>query len=227
MNCKSCGAVLQPNFTICSYCGNRNEIDLKGIHEFTVTIPKTERICPICHIKLQTIDINAGKEHFYIEQCSTCYGLFFDHGELNAILNATVNESIQINYSRINIIVKEYGFDDKVKYKRCPICREFMNRKNFGTQSGVIIDICKNHGIWLDGGELKKLLEWKKAGGMILYEENKAKNRMYEEKLEKHKKIEKDKLKSSSYAYNNHSFVNATISLNTLKTVILELFGID
>jgi Zn-finger nucleic acid-binding protein len=31
-----------------------------------------------------------------------------------------------------------------------------------------VIDQCKVHGVWLDGGEITHLLEWKKAGGQIL-----------------------------------------------------------
>ncbi len=53
---------------------------------------------------------------------------------------------------------------------KCPVCSDFMQRKNFGARSGVIADRCNKHGIWLDGGELKRLMEWKKAGGQLLHE---------------------------------------------------------
>jgi len=46
-----------------------------------------------------------------------------------------------------------------------------MNRINFGHRSGVIVDQCRPHGLWLDSGELKHLLDWKKAGGQLLHEE--------------------------------------------------------
>jgi Zn-finger nucleic acid-binding protein len=45
-----------------------------------------------------------------------------------------------------------------------------MHRINFGVRSGVIVDQCKTHGVWLDSGELKRLLDWKKAGGQLLHE---------------------------------------------------------
>lgn len=78
-------------------------------------------------------------------------------------------------------------------YKKCPVCRDFMNRKNFGTKSGVIYDSCKSHGIWLDGGELKRLLKWKKAGGQLLHEERRQEERIREEKREA---LRKERLKS-------------------------------
>ena len=43
-----------------------------------------------------------------------------------------------------------------------------MNRVNFGHRSGVVVDRCKAHGIWLDNGEITHLMEWKKAGGQLL-----------------------------------------------------------
>jgi Zn-finger nucleic acid-binding protein len=46
-----------------------------------------------------------------------------------------------------------------------------MNRINFGSRSGVIADKCRKHGLWLDGGELRQILEWMKAGGMIYHKE--------------------------------------------------------
>ena len=53
---------------------------------------------------------------------------------------------------------------------KCPVCSDFMQRKNFCVRSGVIIDCCHQHGVWLDGGELRRLMEWKKAGGQLLHE---------------------------------------------------------
>jgi Zn-finger nucleic acid-binding protein len=43
-----------------------------------------------------------------------------------------------------------------------------MNRINFGRRSGVITDQCFGHGVWLDAGELKRLVEWKNSGGKIV-----------------------------------------------------------
>jgi len=40
----------------------------------------------------------------------------------------------------------------------------------FAYRSGVVVDHCKDHGIWLDSGEITHLMEWKKAGGQLLHE---------------------------------------------------------
>ena len=57
-----------------------------------------------------------------------------------------------------------------------------MNRVNFGTNSGVIVDRCKDHGVWLDGGELRQLFEWMKAGGKLLQQEREAEQRKIAER---------------------------------------------
>ena len=40
-----------------------------------------------------------------------------------------------------------------------------MNRRNWGQKSGVIVDVCQNHGVWFDLDELDKLLRWIRTGG--------------------------------------------------------------
>ena len=41
-----------------------------------------------------------------------------------------------------------------------------MNRKNFRRISGVIIDSCADHGVWLDIGELEKIRHFIADGGL-------------------------------------------------------------
>lgn len=52
-------------------------------------------------------------------------------------------------------------------YIPCPSCREPMNRKNFGSISGILIDVCKDHGVWLDHGELAQALAFAERGGLV------------------------------------------------------------
>ena len=41
-----------------------------------------------------------------------------------------------------------------------------MNRNNFAKASGVIVDICKQHGVWFDADELPKIVDFIQKGGM-------------------------------------------------------------
>jgi hypothetical protein len=42
-----------------------------------------------------------------------------------------------------------------------------MNRVNYGQASGVIADQCRDHGVYLDAGELRRILSWVRAGGRV------------------------------------------------------------
>jgi len=46
-----------------------------------------------------------------------------------------------------------------------------MNRSNFAHSSGVIIDVCKHHGVWFDSEELPKIIDFIRRGGMELARE--------------------------------------------------------
>jgi len=170
-NCSNCSAPLPPDSIQCEYCGTRNDIDLKGIHYYTTHEIESERTCPRCAIRLRTIDLKVSGR-FLIERCDECLGLFFDPGELEALLEASVSNVFTINRSRLDTInTAKRSNDYGVSYIKCPVCAKLMNRVNFGTRSGVIIDRCTDHGVWLDGGELSHLFEWMKAGGKLLQQE--------------------------------------------------------
>jgi Zn-finger nucleic acid-binding protein len=54
-----------------------------------------------------------------------------------------------------------------IHYVPCPVCQALMNRQNFGTTSGVIVDYCAKHGVWFDAGELPRVLEFVENGGLV------------------------------------------------------------
>jgi Zn-finger nucleic acid-binding protein len=46
-------------------------------------------------------------------------------------------------------------------YRPCPVCGALMNRKGCG---GVVVDVCTEHGVWFDPGELEPFVAWVQAG---------------------------------------------------------------
>jgi Zn-finger nucleic acid-binding protein len=182
--CSNCNAPLPDGSLLCAYCGDRNDIDLKGIHYYTTHENDSPRICPRCDIRIKTIDLKLNGT-FLIERCDQCLGLFFDPGELEALLDATVNNVFLIDRSGLDGINLNRQPDQyPVSYIKCPVCSQLMNRVNFGVRSGVIIDRCKAHGAWLDGGELRHLMEWMKLGGKLLDQQHQEQTRQEEQKRE-------------------------------------------
>ena len=191
--CSSCNAPLPDGSQLCEYCHSRTDIDLKGIHFYTTHESETARICPRCNVKLKTIDLKLNGT-FLIERCEDCLGFFFDPNELEALLEASVTNIFKIDRNGLDSInLHREPAQYPVSYIKCPVCSQLMNRVNFGTRSGVIIDRCKDHGVWLDGGELRHLMEWMKMGGKLLDQERQEQTRLEELKKENERR---EKLKN-------------------------------
>ncbi|MCH9813734.1 MAG: zf-TFIIB domain-containing protein [Epsilonproteobacteria bacterium] len=159
--CKNCAAPLEG--IVCTYCGVRNEVDLK--HRYEVH-KETERVCPNCEVFLETLIIDKEKE-LYIEQCKHCHGIFLDYGELEALMEREIIKSDKYNYEKLRLILDNpIAREKEVKYKKCPECRKVMSRLNYKQKSGVILDRCIEHGYWLDSGELRQMMEWAKLAGI-------------------------------------------------------------
>lgn len=190
-DCKNCSAPLPPDTLVCTYCGTRNDIDLRGVHEYTTAMPTSDRICPRCEKPLRTIDLKI-EGTFLIEQCEGCVGLFFDPGELEALLEKSVAHTYQVDHKLINQINTQKRRDEfGVTYIKCPVCQKLMNRVGFGHRSGVVVDRCRDHGVWLDGGELRHLMEWKKAGGELLHQQAQERKKAEEQRLKQRRERDK------------------------------------
>lgn len=169
MNCSNCAAPLPPRTDRCSYCGTLNDVDLRALRGATAGGP-SERSCPRCRETMATLSLPAGDARIVVERCERCLGMFFDPGELDDVLDGSrlAPRSDDVDHERLDTLVADRGRTEAIEYVRCPVCDTLMNRKTFGAKSGVIVDRCKGHGVWLDGGELARLLRWHAAGGSTL-----------------------------------------------------------
>ncbi len=165
MKCTFCAAPLPLNGLVCAYCGQRNAVNLR-----TFSIEKLdsrEKInCPVCDTQLERMDIGF-KEKVIVHHCDVCDGLFIQSHLLQKTIYNIGKNITTINPKMIRFVL-DNPRQEKQKgrfYRRCPYCNKMMQRVNYKAVSGVIIDQCSQHGIWLDGGELHQLFEWKKVGG--------------------------------------------------------------
>ena len=55
---------------------------------------------------------------------------------------------------------------NELRYLPCVECGDLMKRRNYASGSGMIIDVCRNHGVWLDHAELEKVLTFVRGGGL-------------------------------------------------------------
>ena len=52
-------------------------------------------------------------------------------------------------------------------YIPCLRCDELMVRRNFQGRSGIVIDLCRHHGVWLDHSELERIVAWIRENGPV------------------------------------------------------------
>ncbi len=166
MDCVNCGAPLPPKTTRCPFCQTLNDVDLRG--RITVRRGESSRDCPRCRKALTAVLLQVGAEAVEIDRCVACYGLFFDPGEIESVLDAIETRAVEVDHRQLLTLIEQEtptGDFEQVAYVPCPDCGQLMHRRQFGQQSGVIVDTCRDHGLWLDGGELRRLIRWTQAGG--------------------------------------------------------------
>jgi len=171
VNCPCCSAPLQENTVVCSYCGSRQDVDLQGWSRAEASGPSADLRCPDGHGPLE--EVRLGREgNLRLGRCSNCLGLFLTPEALEQLLIEAVVPVEEVNRALLDQLVNHPRSEaGAFRYKPCPRCGELMNRRLFGKRSGVILDRCRDHGSWLDAGELRQLMEWTRAGGRIHHEE--------------------------------------------------------
>lgn len=87
-----------------------------------------------------------------------------DFKRLSSERDTYKDESVPYTYLKKSLTKKE-------RYHPCIRCGALMLKKNFKKISGVIIDICADHGVWLDNGELEHIRCFIANGGLEKYQE--------------------------------------------------------
>jgi Zn-finger nucleic acid-binding protein len=198
--CQGCSAPLQPFKSRCEYCGTVNDID-RDVLKASGAEAESKLHCPVCHVLMKTLNLGgAGDRIILADKCGTCFGLFFGHGKLEAILENLAAFDFLLDTKRLDDLCGSAVADTPVAYRHCPVCGKLMNRVNFGARSGVITDQCFGHGVWLHAGDLKRLVEWRNAGGDLHDEEMRREIERERLRREKGLKERLDRLKREADA---------------------------
>lgn len=107
-----------------------------------------------------------------IDTCAGCGGIWLDAGELDALTAEKVAPPPEgATPGSVRSPVKP---EEEIRYRECARCGDIMSRRNFGTISGVVVDECPRHGVFLDEGELQAIENFLRAGGLTLGEAARA-----------------------------------------------------
>lgn len=149
VRCCGCYAMNVPDAALCTACGR--ELGLEPLGE------PDDLSCPDCKQRFQAFAGAPG----VLRDCVKCGGQFVEHALLEDLLRER-----ELYGQAPRRPPRQNPLDNPVRYVPCPTCGEMMNRKNFGRSSGVIVDVCRQHGVWFDRGELPRVLAFVEAGGL-------------------------------------------------------------
>lgn len=153
VGCPSCLGVMFLGSKFCSNCGEK----AGDVH---VLEDDKARNCPRCKISLELLDIGG----ISIRECTKCGGFWSSNEVFERLCSDRESQSAVLGF-----IISDAHPDfspSKISYVPCPECAQLMNRNNFAKTSGIIIDRCRNHGIWFDADELPKIVSFINDGGL-------------------------------------------------------------
>ncbi|MFQ5882792.1 MAG: zf-TFIIB domain-containing protein [Candidatus Methylomirabilales bacterium] len=148
--CEHCGKRINVKYRTCPFCAG-------SIKDRLVPRPA---VCPRCKVPLKIHIPHDDREEYDI--CARCGGLWLDRAEFH---RATRKRNVYRHTEKKGEYLRG-PLRDPLRYIPCVRCGKVMNRKNFARISGVIIDECRWHGIWLDSGELEKIRHFIADGGL-------------------------------------------------------------
>ena len=180
LNCPQCGAGVPAKATTCPFC---------TVKLATIACPGCfgmvflgSHHCQHCGAKVQEPRPREGAAwkcpracgnlramvlgHTNFDECPVCGGLWLEAGIFEQLTVKQEQEAPFVVATMGRSSTRGEARTETVRYAPCPECRKLMNRSNFAKSSGVIIDVCTEHGVWFDADELRRVITFIRAGGI-------------------------------------------------------------
>ncbi|MCA9726312.1 MAG: zf-TFIIB domain-containing protein [Candidatus Eisenbacteria bacterium] len=187
--CSSCGAALGPDARTCGYCRSTIVRDLRLLGlicpECFARSPEKAKFCTRCGLKFvpqpapgSVPEISCPQDHetliarsvggLICHECRTCHGMWVPADDFDALLNKAVTARRTRPSQGLggHVHHERPAASFKVVYRKCPVCGDVMQRKNYAGRSGIIIDWCGSHGTWLDADEMEEIATFIFDGGL-------------------------------------------------------------
>ena len=159
--CPKCMARVSDKARFCAQCGSQ----LAGEQ---VVEDVSELACPLCGPERRLTHRKLGQEQVNVLECSMCAGFWMGREAFRKLRDRVLQDtaaqrSLQREADRPQ--PNERRNHVGPRYRKCIYCDKLMNRRQYAKGSGVLIDICRDHGIWFDAHELQQILDWIARGG--------------------------------------------------------------
>ncbi len=115
--------------------------------------------CPVCREVLVVVE----REGIELDWCLGCRGLWFDEGELELLAEKSGRRLGPEDVGRARADAGPVA--EASPRRKCPRCRRKMDGVSVGSADPVHVDRCTEHGVWMDSGELGRIMAQLVPGG--------------------------------------------------------------
>jgi Zn-finger nucleic acid-binding protein len=182
VRCGSCGAGVQDSAETCQYC--RSKI-VREPGEYSLICPECfarcaegSRFCTACGVSFRPEPVRIDGHELPCPACSTlmparqvggvgvneclsCHGFWAPGESFDLLVSRAIDARQQASPAELHTLKPRVTGSNParqgVQYRNCPECDGYMARRNYRKKSGVIIDTCSKHGVWLDADELEQI----------------------------------------------------------------------
>ena len=179
IRCSGCGASVSPEAPQCPYC--QAQLASVACPACFALAPLSATHCPACGAALVAraaaapdgapcpacaSALSAARiGELEAQACKVCGGLWLDRAMFEQLGASRERQGAVMGMLPAPAAPPVVALEP-VKYRPCPVCRQFMNRVNYAKRSGVVLDVCKSHGLWFDQDELRRVLAFIAGGGL-------------------------------------------------------------
>ena len=154
VSCPACLAFVPVGARFCPHCGHQVE---------SGEAPRTLLACPDCHISLELLLV----DERFVQLCPRCGGLWMDRSTFDQLAQQKEAAGRVLGGVQAAAAPRRPPEAQTVRYRACPRCHVIMNRQNYAQISGIVLDVCRTHGIWFDRDELARVLAFIRDGGLV------------------------------------------------------------
>jgi len=179
LRCPGCGAPVPPDAPQCPYC--QAQLATVACSTCFALVPLSASHCPACGAAMTPRTPLAAEGapcpacakplaasrvgDLETRACLACGGLWLDRAVFEQLGASRERQGAVLGTLPAPSAPPVMGLEP-VQYRPCPACGERMNRVNYARRSGVVLDVCKAHGLWFDRDELRRLLAFIAGGGL-------------------------------------------------------------
>lgn len=96
--------------------------------------------------------------------CPQAHGIWLAHEDLDRIVEDSTDEATPDQeaaaWARSEIEPAELSTG---RFRECPACAQTLRKDVWKYGSGVVIDVCDEHGAWVENGEVERIEAWSEA----------------------------------------------------------------